>query len=37
MESHYRWLRTIVQLACTVLEQMGSYPRDRAPILFMME
>ena len=37
MESHYRWLRLIVQMACTVLEQMGTYPRDRAPILFMME
>jgi type IV secretory pathway TraG/TraD family ATPase VirD4 len=37
MESHFRWLRTIVQLACTVLEQMGAYPRDRTPILFMME
>ena len=37
MESHYRWLRLIVQLACTVLEQMGPYPRERPPILFMME
>jgi len=37
MESHYRWLRLIVQMACTVLEQMGTYPRDRPPILFMME
>jgi type IV secretion system protein VirD4 len=37
MESHYRWLRLVVQMACTVLERMGSYPRDRAPILFMME
>jgi len=37
MESHYRWLRLIVQMACTVLEQMGTYPRDRTPILFMME
>jgi type IV secretion system protein VirD4 len=37
MQSHYRWLRLIVQLACTVLEQLGTYPRDRAPILFMME
>jgi len=25
MESHYRWLRLIVQMACTVLEQMGTY------------
>jgi type IV secretion system protein VirD4 len=24
MESHYRWLRMIVQLTCTVLEQMGA-------------
>jgi type IV secretion system protein VirD4 len=37
MESHYRWLRMIVQLTCTVLEQMGAYPRGRTPILFMME
>jgi type IV secretion system protein VirD4 len=37
MESHYRWLRLIVQLACIRLEKMGTYPRDRAPILFMME
>ena len=37
MESHYRWLRLVVQMACTVLEQMGTYPRDRPPILFMME
>lgn len=37
MESHYRWLRLVIQLACTVLERMGTYPRDRAPILFMLE
>jgi type IV secretion system protein VirD4 len=37
MESHYRWLRLIVQMACTVLEKMGTYPRDRVPILFLME
>ncbi len=37
MRSHFRWLRLVVQMACTVLEQMGAYPRDRAPILFMME
>jgi type IV secretion system protein VirD4 len=37
MESHYRWMRLIVQMACTVLEKCGTYPRDRAPILFMME
>jgi type IV secretion system protein VirD4 len=37
MESHYRWLRLIVQMACTVLEKQGIYPRDRPPILFMME
>ena len=37
MESHYRWLRLVVQLACTVLEKMGAYPRGRTPILFMME
>jgi len=37
MESHYRWLRLVVQLACMALERLGTYPRDRAPILFMME
>jgi type IV secretion system protein VirD4 len=37
MESHYRWLRLIVQLACIVPERMGTYPRARTPILFMME
>jgi type IV secretion system protein VirD4 len=37
MESHFRWLRLIVQMACIALERMGTYPRDRAPILFMME
>ena len=37
MESHYRWLRLIVQMACTVLEHLGPYPRNRPPILFMME
>jgi type IV secretion system protein VirD4 len=37
MESHYRWLRLVVQMACITLEKMGTYPRDRAPILFMME
>lgn len=37
MESHYRWLRLVVQMACTVLERMGTYPRDRTPILFLME
>jgi type IV secretion system protein VirD4 len=37
MERHYRWLRLVVQMACTVLERAGIYPRDRPPILFMME
>jgi type IV secretion system protein VirD4 len=37
MESHFRWLRMIVQQACTTLEKLGTYPRDRVPILFMME
>jgi type IV secretion system protein VirD4 len=38
MESHFRWLRLIIQLTCTVLERMGTYPRDgRPPILFLME
>jgi hypothetical protein len=34
---HYRWLRLMVQMACTVLEQLGTYPRDRPPIPFLME
>ena len=37
VKSHYRWLRMVVQMACTALERMGTYPRDRPPILFMME
>ena len=37
MQSHFRWLRLIVQMTCTVLEQMGAYPRHRPPILFMIE
>lgn len=37
MTSHYRWLRLIVQMSCTVLERFGAYPRDRPPILMMME
>jgi type IV secretion system protein VirD4 len=37
MESHYRWLRMIVQQACNTLERRGVFPRDQLPILFMME
>ena len=37
MEWHFRWLRLVVQMACITLERMGTYPRGRAPILFMME
>ena len=37
MERHSRWLRLIVQMACTVLEGLGPYPRAKPPILFMME
>jgi type IV secretion system protein VirD4 len=37
MERHYRYQRLVVQLACTALEQMGPYPRDRSPVLFMLE
>jgi type IV secretion system protein VirD4 len=37
MESHYRWLRMIVQQACTTLEQLGTYPKDKPRILFLME
>jgi type IV secretion system protein VirD4 len=37
METHYRWLRMIVQQACTTLEKLGTYPRDKHRILFLME
>lgn len=37
MESHYRWLRMVVQQACTSLEQLGAYPLGKTPILFLME
>lgn len=37
MESHYRWLRLVVQMTCLALEQLGPYPRNRPPILFQME
>lgn len=37
MERHYRWLRMIVQQACTTLEKLGPYPRGKPPILFLME
>ncbi|MFZ0425213.1 MAG: type IV secretory system conjugative DNA transfer family protein [Xanthobacteraceae bacterium] len=37
MESHFRWLRMLVQMASVALERMGPYPRERAPILYLME
>jgi type IV secretion system protein VirD4 len=37
MESHFRWLRLLVQMACVTLERMGAYPRERPPILYLME
>ena len=37
METHYRWLRMVVQQACTTLEQLGPYPFGKTPILFLME
>lgn len=37
MESHFRWLRTVVQQACTTLEKLGAYPFGKTPILFLME
>lgn len=37
IQTHYRWMRLIVQMTCTVLERLGTYPRDRAPIVMMME
>jgi type IV secretion system protein VirD4 len=37
LESHFRWLRLIVQQLCTTLEGYGAYPKDRLPILMMLE
>lgn len=37
MTEHFRWLRLVIQRACNILEKLGRYPRDRHPILFMME
>jgi type IV secretion system protein VirD4 len=37
LERQFRMLRVIVQLACNALERLGVYPRERPPILFMME
>jgi type IV secretion system protein VirD4 len=37
IERQFRLLRLFVQLACLALERMGPYPRERPPILFMME
>jgi type IV secretion system protein VirD4 len=37
LESHFRWLRLIVQQLCTTLEGFGAYPRNRAPILMLLE
>lgn len=37
LESHFRWLRLVVQQLCTTLERYGAYPRDRLPILMMLE
>lgn len=37
MEKHFRWLRLLVQLACTTLEAMGPFPRAETPVLFMLE
>lgn len=37
LESHFRWLRLIIQQLCTTLEDFGPYPLDRLPILLMLE
>ena len=37
METHYRWMRLIIELTCKSLEQMGLYPRDRPPIWMLCE
>ena len=37
LERQFRCLRTIFQLTCIVLERMGTYPRDRLPIVAMLE
>lgn len=37
LEENYRYLRIVVQMMCFTLERMGLYPRDRPPILMMLE
>lgn len=37
MERHAPWLRMIIQLALTVLERFGEYPRNKPPILFLLD
>jgi len=37
IERQFRFLRLIVQMACNTLERLGPYPRNRPPIVFMME
>jgi type IV secretion system protein VirD4 len=37
LETHFRWLRLIIQQALNLLEKFGIYPPGRLPILFLME
>lgn len=36
-KAHFRWLRIMFEQATSRLIRMGEYPRDRAPIIFMLE
>jgi len=37
MDQHNRWLRLIVQMACTIMERLGTYPIGKPPVIFMLE
>ncbi|HVR55679.1 MAG TPA: type IV secretory system conjugative DNA transfer family protein [Pseudolabrys sp.] len=37
LERQFRFLRLIVQMACTTLERLGSFPPGKQPVLFVME
>ena len=37
VQAHYRWLRLMYETAAASLSRLGKYPRDKPPIIFMME
>lgn len=37
MQTHFRWLRLVVRMALRTLERRGRWPRDRLPMIFLME